>query len=333
MSQNLFLTLLFLTVISIFTPLPGFSEESSETSKSFNPKPASASVYNLGLKSYEQGDLQSATSFFKRAVDLDPDFVDAYYNLGAIYKKQGDISLAINAFQKAVDITPGDAEATFELASCYLLEKNYLKAKKYFSSVPQDFPRYSEAKKNLVTINQYLALEIPAQAQESQAQLVSEKLGDSSQPQAQLLVDTLTKPGKEVFKDNFRIIRSNFNGPTGVVKDSRNNIYIANFTGDKIERINNDGKREVFVEKLGIKGPVGLAIDENDNLYVANYGGDSITKITPDKEASILVSKIIRPYYLFYDTLSKKLLVTVQGNDALVEVDTLNVSKQPITSR
>src|SRR3990167_2697626 len=153
--------LLFFILLSFFliTILPALSiedikqvneekslvPEDTNSKSEFNPKPASASLYNLGLKSYEQGDLKSAISFFKRAIDLDPEFVDAYYNLGAIFKKQKDFSLAINALQKAYNINPKDYE-----------EKNYQSAKQYFSLIPQNFPKYNEAKQKTDLINQSL---------------------------------------------------------------------------------------------------------------------------------------------------------------------------------
>lgn len=379
--------LLFLILISFFLTniLPAFSiedikqinkekslvPEDTNLKSEFNPKPASASLYNLGLKSYEQGDTKSATSFFKRAIELDPEFVDAYYNLGAIYKKQKSFSLAINAFQKAYEINHEDYEVVYELASCYFEEKKFEDAKKYFSVVPTNFPKYNEAKQKLDLASQYLASantqNIPDSPsgtaiipKESQAQLLANTLGkaieqqkeskpeEPSNPQdtgtlgpkntdtsmqAQLLINNIAKPSKENLIPPMKIITTNFNGPTGIAKDSRNNIYIGNFTSNKIERISSDGKREVFLEKNGIQGPVGLAIDGNDNLYVANYGGDSIIKITQSKEVSIISNKVVRPYYLLYDPFSNKLFATVQGNDALVEISTKPDSKEPITSR
>ena len=334
--------------------------ENTDTKSEFSPKPASASLYNLGLKSYEHGDIKSAISFFKRAIDLDPEFVDAYYNLGVIFKKQKDFALAIDAFEKASNINREDHEVTFELGSCYLEEKNYQAAKKYFSLIPSNFPKYSEAKQKIELANQYLtdinnqgstngtAVVISNPSKEFQAQLLADTLAkaedknsnnpkniEASAPnnQAQLVINNLAKPSKENLVPQMKIITSNFNGPTGIAKDSRNNIYIGNFSNDKIERITSDGKREVFFEKNGIKGPVGLAIDGNDNLYVANYGGDSIIKITQNKEVSVISNKVVRPYYLLYDPFSNKLFVTVQGNDALVEINTSLDSKEPITTR
>ncbi|MBI3591560.1 MAG: tetratricopeptide repeat protein [Candidatus Melainabacteria bacterium] len=361
----------FLILILVMTPLSGISiEENKNDEKSFsNPKPASASVYNLGLKSYENGDVQSAITYFKRAIDLDPDFVDAYYNLGAIYKKQKNYYNAIRAFQKAVEINPEDHEVTFELASCYLEDKNYPKAKEYFSLIPTDFAKYNDAKQNIEKINRYVVIENAAKTgqteviktPETQAQLLVDKLEkslvetgsgevqkadtvkDSAAPSAQnptlpkdqeqLLVNTLTKPTKDSFKAGFKTVTGNLSGPAGIVKDSKGNIFIANFTKDSIEKINTDGSKEIFIEKVGISGPLGLAVDENDNLYVANYNGNSILKISPNKTVSVIVEKVIKPYYLFYDFRLSKLYATVQGNDSLVEIDTQNLLKQPITTR
>ena len=353
MNKKQLLNYLFL-IITFSLTLPGISIEDNE--KNFNPKPASASVYNLGLKSYEQGDIQSAITYFKRAIDLDPGFVDAYYNLGAIYKSQKNYYDAISSFQKAISINPGDYEVIFELASCYYEQKDFDKAKQYFSSIPDNFPKYNEAKQKLSSIDRSisraLALENKTQTEkqelikspEFQGQLLADKLGtvesqrtetttNLTQVESLHATTLLQKPTQETFNGVFKVITDNLKGPTGIVKDKNNNFYIANFAKDSIEKISTNGQREVFIEKAGIKGPVGLAIDENDNLYVANYYDSSIVRVTQNKEVSYLVQKLDKPYYLLYDSSSKKLYATSQGNNSLVEIDTTNIAKQPITSR
>ncbi len=352
MKKRIVLNLLPVTLVLVFF-FGSANAQSPEPQKDFNnPKPASASVYNLGLKSYEQGDIESAITFFKKAIELDPDFVDAYYNLGAIYKKQKKYFYAIEALQKAIQINPDDIEIAYELGICYLEEKKYPEAKKYFSLITTDYPKYNEAKQNLEKIETYLALDITPpearpeviQAPEVQAQLLVDALEKSEQkiiaepqknlPQGELLINTLTKPLDEGgTKEKFKTISDNFSGPAGIAKDSKKNLYIANFTKDSIEKISPEGKKEIFVENIGLKGPVGIAVDENDNLFVANYSGNSIIKITPEKLVSVLIDRLEKPYYVFYDSTSNKLYATVQGNGSLIEIDTKNVSKQPITSR
>ena len=379
MKKFLFFNLFCLT---FFTALSSFSQEAVEQlqdnlqnqkkpvviegKKEFNPKPASASIYNLGLKSYENGDLESAASFFKQAIELDPNFVDAYYNLGVIYKKQKDFPLAIHSFQKAHEIDSQDFEVAYELANCYLAQNDYENAKKYFSLIPADFSKYSQAKQSLEKLNTYISLDNADTTKKNE-------IINSPQFQGQLLVDTLTntktidasekadtvpdKPilqeedsttaqinsakakvlakdlnAKENLVSEMKIVKDDFSGPTGIAKDSQNNIYVANFKNDTIERITSEGKREIFFTKGGVKGPVGLAVDGSDNLYVANYNGNSILKITPDKTVSILKDNVEKPYYLYYDAFANKLFVTIQGKDALVEINTSPI-KQPITSK
>lgn len=357
MRKKLAPNILNILMVIHLTALPVFSLDEPDQNKNFNPKPASASVYNLGLKSYEQGDLESAISFFKQATDLDPKFVDAYYNLGAIYKKEKKYYSAINALQRAVDINSDDLEIIYELASCYMEVKNYQKAKQYFSVIPQNFPKYTEVAKNLERIKYQVALENPSQVGEPnqisneqfQAQLLADTLTkkevpnnnevivNQPQPQqaqqkAQLLANTLIQPSREAFKQKIRTVSTNFVGPTGIAKDSKNNLYIANFANDTIEKVTPGGVREIFATKNGISGPVGLAVDENDTVYVANYNNNSIVRITQDRQVSVIVSKIVKPYYLFYDNNTSKLFVTAQGNDSLVEIEPRNIS-QPVSYR
>lgn len=351
------LSLLLLTLLSVNLSL---SAEAVEKPTGENPKPASASVYNLGLKSFEQGDIPSAISFFKRAIDLDPTFIDAYYNLGAIYKKQKNYHESAKAFQKAVDLNPKDQEATFELANSYLNLKDNENAKKYFSMIPSSFPKYGEVAKNLALIEQGItgqpqvtnntAKNGQTDLDTNQAQLLANALAGENQQIKEASSQNVVEPQKVepqkkdnglinslTKKDNLinpiRTVTDSFSGPTGIAKDSKNNIYVANFTKDSIERINVDGSKEIFIDKVGLLGPVGLAIDDADNLYVANYSGNSIVRIGQDRQVTVVVDKVTRPYYLFFDKATAKLFATVQGNDALVEIDTKNITKLPITFR
>ena len=87
------------------------------------------------------------------------------------------------------------------------------------------------------------------------------------------------------------------------------------------------------MDKIGLNGPLGLATDENDNLFIANYNEGTIVRVTQEKEISIIATRLLKPYFLFYDTNTKKLFVTVQGNNTLVQIDTANLSQNPVTSR
>ncbi|MBI1858530.1 MAG: tetratricopeptide repeat protein [Candidatus Melainabacteria bacterium] len=362
-TKNFLFRILAFSIVFSGLLVPAYSQVAGEnignSQEAYNPKPASASLYNLGLKSYESGDLNSAISFFKRAIDLDADFVDAYFNLGAIYKKQKDFPLATYAFQKVVELNPGDYEANYELASCHLSVRNYAFAHKYFSVIPPSFHKYSEAQANIAKIQNIHAVATgnpvitgDVSSPENQAKLLVNTLAEggvqdkaigynqeeqlTSKDKSELLVTTLTKPFKNSFDEGqkqFNVLSSDFMGPTGIAKDAKGNIYIANFSVDSIEKIYPDGTKEVFLDKVGIQGPVGLVFDDENNLYVANYRGGSVVKITPDKDVSVVLDDLNKPYYLLYDNETNKLLVTEQGKNSLIELDLGNVTNRPLTQK
>lgn len=51
-------------------------------------------------------DLDSALHFFNIAVDLDPEYFQAYNNIGLCYEKKGDFAMARSYYQKSIEINP-----------------------------------------------------------------------------------------------------------------------------------------------------------------------------------------------------------------------------------
>lgn len=76
------------------------------------PKIMSASEFealqlcNLGAAWYEKGDYARAADSFKKAIDLNPLFPEAYNNLGVIYAKQGRYDQALELYRKALGFHP-----------------------------------------------------------------------------------------------------------------------------------------------------------------------------------------------------------------------------------
>jgi tetratricopeptide (TPR) repeat protein len=61
---------------------------------------------------------------YEKAVELDPDFTDAWLNLGAARANAGDASGAIEALEKALDHSPKQAEIHRMIALCYIEDDN-----------------------------------------------------------------------------------------------------------------------------------------------------------------------------------------------------------------
>jgi len=79
--------------------------------------PGSAEAHQrLGKVLQLQGRLNEAETCFRRALELDPDYVGALIGLGTIEAAKGDSQSAFKRFDMAVEIEPHDAEAHFACA-------------------------------------------------------------------------------------------------------------------------------------------------------------------------------------------------------------------------
>jgi len=72
---------------------------------------------NLGVALQQQGKLAEAIEAFRKAIDIQPDFVRAHYGLGNVLNEQGKLEEAIKAFRKAIDIQPDFVRAHYGLGN------------------------------------------------------------------------------------------------------------------------------------------------------------------------------------------------------------------------
>jgi tetratricopeptide (TPR) repeat protein len=79
----------------------------------------------LGKSLLEQGDLEKAESFFRRALELDRDSVIARANLIAVYGAMGRFSEAEAAYREAAAIDPGNWEAHFNFGILKMKQGDY----------------------------------------------------------------------------------------------------------------------------------------------------------------------------------------------------------------
>jgi len=101
--------------------------------KAIEINPHFAEAYNnLGIiYYYDKNNSEEAIALFKEAVENNPDFAGAYNNLGIVYKNIGKIEEAIASHKKAIEINPDYATAHYDLSLLYFHEKQYFLAVKY----------------------------------------------------------------------------------------------------------------------------------------------------------------------------------------------------------
>ncbi len=97
---------------------------------------------NLGAHYHRAGDYDQAKRTFMKVTELDPDFQLGWCNLGGSLLAAGEFDEAVEANKTALGLRPGDVIANSQLALSYYYLHNYTDAKKYFKRVFDLDPAY-----------------------------------------------------------------------------------------------------------------------------------------------------------------------------------------------
>lgn len=93
--------------------------------------------YNEGVNLYKLGEYDRSMEAFKKAIELDPNYIDAYYNLGTILEYLGQDNAALTVFKQIIVRKPDDYESVYKAASLSAKLGQTDKAKSYLSIIPQ----------------------------------------------------------------------------------------------------------------------------------------------------------------------------------------------------
>jgi len=76
--------------------------------------------YSYGLQSKDPFIYSRCFQYYKKAIELDPEYPAAYYGLGHAYREEGNLGGAIYCWEKALEIDPDFRQTYFDLALAYL---------------------------------------------------------------------------------------------------------------------------------------------------------------------------------------------------------------------
>jgi tetratricopeptide (TPR) repeat protein len=105
--------------------------------------------YNLGNALLQKGQVDEAITHFQKALQIKPDYAGAYNNLGYALLQKGQGDEAIAHFQEALQIKPDYAQARYNLGYALLQKGQGDEAIAYFQEALQIKPDYAEAWYNL----------------------------------------------------------------------------------------------------------------------------------------------------------------------------------------
>lgn len=245
--------------------------------------------YNEGVSLYKVGEYDRSMVAFRKAIELDPNYIDAYYNLGTILEYLQQYDSALTIFKQIIVRKPDDYESVYKAASLSVRLGQADKAKSYLSIIPS-------------------SSDIAPQAQQLAHQLQTDMQTIKTQEKAK--EDALTKMPQS------NNIYNNIPSPTGMTTDSNGNLYVAGFSDNTIYKITPDGTKIIFLKDVRVNGPIGMVSDSSGNIYIANYNNNNVLKISSNGAVSILINNVMKPYGLHLE--NGLLFVSCQGDNSIL---------------
>jgi tetratricopeptide (TPR) repeat protein len=93
--------------------------------------------------------LENAVAAYTKAIQLDPQYRNAYYHRGYMYFTAQNAEPAISDFQKVIELDPKHAEAYFQLGSLFEAYEDWSQAARYYRKATELKPDWSEAQEAL----------------------------------------------------------------------------------------------------------------------------------------------------------------------------------------
>lgn len=243
--------------------------------------------YNKGIDFYKIGQYDRSMECFRKAIELDPDYIDAYYNLGSILDYLGQDEAALTVFKQIIVRKPTDYDSVYKAAELSKKLGQIEKAKSFLSIIPAGTyvnPKAYQLARELNTDLQTLQYENNIKEQPKQPQTNG--------------------------------VYENIPSPTGITTDKSGNLFVAGFSDNIIFKITPEGNKVIFLKDKRLNGPIGIINDEAGNLYIANYNADNVLKVTSTGQVSVLIEGVLKPYGLYIS--NGTLFISSQGSNAVI---------------
>jgi protein O-mannosyl-transferase len=110
---------------------------------------SSMAHYNLGVSLAKNGQDDEASDHYRKALEIDPDNVDAHLNLGVDLANRGQVGEAIDHYRKALEIKPDSAGLHNNLGNALIRRGKFDEAISHCRRAVEIKPDYADAHDNL----------------------------------------------------------------------------------------------------------------------------------------------------------------------------------------
>ncbi len=130
-TPKLIVTLFVASCLQLIIPTASFAQQNNRhdliaqqnQSEAGSQNPVAQKSFQEGLDFYKAKNLAEAEKSFRKAVEVDPNFAEAYANLGSVLANQDKVSQAIPLFEKAISLRPDVPFLHYQLGVALYLEK------------------------------------------------------------------------------------------------------------------------------------------------------------------------------------------------------------------
>lgn len=125
-------------------------EAAGEYQQVLKQHPTAQNYFGLGLAMAKMGSYAEAQEFFRKAIELKPDFAEAYFNLAVAFAKTNRLPETIENLQQAVRVNPDYTEAHYDLGLAYLQARDRESALQQSKILMQLNPKAGEQLQHLI---------------------------------------------------------------------------------------------------------------------------------------------------------------------------------------
>ncbi|PID30277.1 MAG: hypothetical protein CR982_01280 [Candidatus Cloacimonadota bacterium] len=109
-------------------------------------------AYNLGLSYYNKKEYEKAKKLYKKAIKLNPNYVNPYHNLATIFMNQKKWDDALFYFTKADQFSEKNINTLYNLGTVWFYKGNFERSEHYYSKVLSLDPKNIETLLNLAKV-------------------------------------------------------------------------------------------------------------------------------------------------------------------------------------
>lgn len=142
-----------LELAKVFFHLKKYYEARREMRKTIKYFPPNyKNFYNMGNISSLIGRTTDAVSYYKKCIEINDNYCNAYFNIGTIFHTEGMLEEGENYYKKAVLIDNNRPEIHFNLGLLKYFKRNYFEALNHMLSASKLDPAYENALHNFKAI-------------------------------------------------------------------------------------------------------------------------------------------------------------------------------------